>query len=40
MSVIKNFELGGRFPAHNKYKFIYYFADFSHCELLNDTRDT
>ena len=42
MSVIKDFDLGGGFPAHNKYKFkfIYYYADFSHSELLNDTHDT
>ena len=41
MSVIKDFELGGGFPAHNKYKlYIYYYADISHSELLNDTCDT
>ena len=47
MSVIKDFDLGGGFPAHNKYKFkfIYYYADISHPNCLmtlmtHDIRDT
>ena len=44
MCVIKDFELRGGFPAHNKYKFkfIYYYADFRtpNCLMTLVTHDT